>query len=201
MAKKRTSNRETRPAIPFLTRSANASASQFVRRMQPCDSGPCPAPECRGCRSSGPRARIQTRSTGWGGRVLYRPFRLLFLEPVPWHSALRRRHWSARRLCRIDARPATQQTRTVGKSNHSARAAIAALDPGKIAMVCTSVIELTGNVGRLRLLVRRLRRRLPQVPILLGFWLPDEPSVEYESLCATIEADDWAGTLAAAVTP
>ena len=86
------------------------------------------------------------------------------------------------------------------ESDHSARAAIAALDPSGIAMVCISVIEPTGNVGRLRLLVRRLRRRLPQVPILLGFWLPDEPSVEYESLCATIGADDWAGTLAAAVT-
>ena len=55
------------------------------------------------------------------------------------------------------------------ESDHSARAAIAALDPGGIAMVCISVIEPTGNVGRLRLLVRRLRRQLPQVPILLGF--------------------------------
>jgi predicted PurR-regulated permease PerM len=86
------------------------------------------------------------------------------------------------------------------ESDPSARAAIAALDPSGIAMVCLSVIEPTGNVGRLRLLVRRLRRRLPKVPILLGFWLSDQPSVEYESLCATIGADDWAGTLAAAVT-
>ena len=86
------------------------------------------------------------------------------------------------------------------ESDHSARAAIAALDPSGIAMVCISVIEPTGNVGRLRLLVRRLRRRLPKVPILLGFWLSDQPSVEYESLCATIGADDWAETLAAAVT-
>jgi len=86
------------------------------------------------------------------------------------------------------------------ESDPSARAAIAALDPTGIAMICLSAIERTGSVGRLRLLVRRLRRRLPQVPILLGFWLPDEPSVEYESLCATIGADHWAGTLAAAVT-
>ena len=84
-------------------------------------------------------------------------------------------------------------------SNHSARAAIATLDPSGITMVCLSAIEPTGNVGRLRLLVRRLRRRLPQVPILVGFWLPDQPSAQYESLCATIGADYWAGTLAAAV--
>lgn len=84
--------------------------------------------------------------------------------------------------------------------DRSARMAIAELDPAGISLVCVSAIETTNNNGRLRLLVRRLRRRLPGIPILVGFWPPSETPTDRDSLRATIGADHWTDTLSGAVT-
>jgi predicted PurR-regulated permease PerM len=84
--------------------------------------------------------------------------------------------------------------------DRSARMAITELDPTGIALVCVSAIETTDNIGRLRLLIRRLRRRLPGVSILIGFWPPSGARTDRDSLRATLGADHWADTLSGAVT-
>ena len=84
--------------------------------------------------------------------------------------------------------------------DRSIRMAIAELDPAGIALVCVSAIETTDNIGRLRLMIRRLRRRLPGVPIFVGFWPQGGAPTDRDSLRATIGADHWADTLSGAVT-
>lgn len=84
--------------------------------------------------------------------------------------------------------------------DRSPRMAVAELDPTGISLVCISAIETTNNIGRLRLLIRRLRRRLPGVPILVGFWPPSGAPSEPDSLRATIGADHLSDTLSGAVT-
>ena len=59
------------------------------------------------------------------------------------------------------------------------RASIGALDGRGVAMVCISYLELTGSPSHLRYLLRRLRRRLPEASILVGYWPVEEES------CAT----------------
>ena len=84
-------------------------------------------------------------------------------------------------------------------SDRSSRAAIAALDPGEIAIVCISAIETSGSIGRLRLLVRRLRRQLPQKQILIGLWPRDEGPANSEDVVAEVGADRCVISLAQAV--
>ena len=58
------------------------------------------------------------------------------------------------------------------------RESVGTLDLDGVAMVCVSYLESGGNTSALRFLVRRLRLRLPGVPVLVGLWEPDaEPSV------------------------
>ena len=66
-------------------------------------------------------------------------------------------------------------------------------------MVCLSYLELMGSLSHLRYLVRRLRRRLPEVPILVGFW-PDEAEVlKDDRVRAAIGADYYTSSLHDAV--
>jgi predicted PurR-regulated permease PerM len=84
--------------------------------------------------------------------------------------------------------------------DRSVRMAVTELDPTGISLVCISAIETTNNNGRLRLLIRRLRRRMPDIPVLVGFWPPNERPTDHDSLRATIGADHWTDTLSDAVT-
>lgn len=84
--------------------------------------------------------------------------------------------------------------------DRSARMAIAELDPAGIDAVCVSAIETTGNIGRLRLMIRRLRRRLPDAQIIVGFWPASDAPADRDSLRATIGADHWTDALNGAVT-
>jgi len=42
-------------------------------------------------------------------------------------------------------------------------------------MACVSYLNTSGTMAPLRHLLRRLRERLPGVPILVGLWSPGEP--------------------------
>jgi predicted PurR-regulated permease PerM len=79
------------------------------------------------------------------------------------------------------------------------RAAIGALDVSGVAMVCISYLELTGSPSHLRYLIRRLRQRLPNVPILVGFWPDDAEVLKDDRMRATVEADYYTSSLHDAV--
>jgi hypothetical protein len=52
----------------------------------------------------------------------------------------------------------------------ASRDRIEALDLQGVKMVCISYLDIVGTPAHLRSLLRRLRRRLPDVPILVGLW-------------------------------
>ncbi len=52
----------------------------------------------------------------------------------------------------------------------TSRDRIEGLDREGVKMVCISYLDITGTPAHLRSLLRRLRRRLPDVPILVGLW-------------------------------
>ena len=83
--------------------------------------------------------------------------------------------------------------------DRSSRPAIATLDPAGIAVVCISALETNGSIARLRLLVRRLRRRLPHAQILIGLWPRDEEAASTEDVVAEVGADRCVVSLAQAV--
>ena len=76
-----------------------------------------------------------------------------------------------------------------------ARAAIAGLDPGGIAMVCLCYVEISGSPSHLRYLLRRLRQHLPGVPVLVGLWPAGEQVLHDERLRRAIGADMTAASL------
>lgn len=84
-------------------------------------------------------------------------------------------------------------------SDRLSRVHVATFDPDEVAMVCISLIEPTGNLSRVRYLVRRLRRQLPDAKILVGLWPAGDGPREGESVRATIGADLYAVSLTEAV--
>ena len=79
------------------------------------------------------------------------------------------------------------------------RAAIGALDVSGVAMVCISYLELSGSPSHLRYVIRRLRQRLPNVPILVGFWPDDAEVLKDDRMRAAVQADYYASSLHEAV--
>jgi len=80
-----------------------------------------------------------------------------------------------------------------------ARDRIETLDMAGVRMICISYLELAGTPGHLRSLVRRLRRRAPGVPILVGLWPSDHQLFSEENSGSTIGADHYSRSLAEAV--
>jgi hypothetical protein len=65
--------------------------------------------------------------------------------------------------------------------------------------VCLSYLELIGSPSHLSYLVRRFRLRLPEVPILVGFW-PDETEIlKDDRMRAAIGADFYTSSLHKAI--
>ena len=54
------------------------------------------------------------------------------------------------------------------------RSAIARLNTAGVAMVCLVYTDITGNPPHMRYLLRRVRLRLRECPILIGFWQADD---------------------------
>ena len=79
------------------------------------------------------------------------------------------------------------------------RAGLASLDVSQVAMICLSYLELEGAVSHLRYLLRRVRRRAPGIPVLVGLW-PDEAEIlKDDRLRAAVGADYYASTMRDAV--
>ncbi|NPD68780.1 AI-2E family transporter [Lichenicola cladoniae] len=98
----------------------------------------------------------------------------------------------------------------VASHNDVSRETIDTFDVSGIAMICVSYLDLSGNPVRIRGLLRRLRQRIPDVPIMMGLWpastegdprsgAPDDHATDDE-LRSQIGADFYAGSLAEAVS-
>ena len=76
---------------------------------------------------------------------------------------------------------------------------IGMLEVTGVEMVCVCYLEITGSPASLRYLLRRLRERLRGVPVLVGFWPPDDEALQEERVRAVIGADIYTSSLREAV--
>ena len=83
----------------------------------------------------------------------------------------------------------------VATHDETSRSNIAALDIGEVALICVSCLEILGQPPYLRYLVRRLRQRLPGVPIIMGLWPANDPVLADQDLRQMMGADAYAGSL------
>ena len=79
------------------------------------------------------------------------------------------------------------------------RTNIGSLDVRGVAMVCISYLDISGNPAHLRYLLRRLRERLPQAPLLVGLWPAQDPILKDQGLQRAVGADYYVSTLREAV--
>jgi hypothetical protein len=75
------------------------------------------------------------------------------------------------------------------------RSNIIGLDVKGVAMVCISYLDIKGNPAHLRYLLKRLRQRVGEAPILVGLWPAEEPVLKDEKLRAAIGADHYVTSL------
>ena len=68
-----------------------------------------------------------------------------------------------------------------------------------MAIVCVSYLEISGTPSHLHYLIRRLRQRLPKVPILVGVWPPEADVPEDKRVRAMIGADYYVSSMREAV--
>ncbi|MCW8085257.1 AI-2E family transporter [Sabulicella glaciei] len=109
----------------------------------------------------------------------------------------------------LDEAAAAMLTQLLGKHGLGARllpheragrAAIRSLDTEGVAMVCISYLDISGNPAHLRLLLRRLRARLPKgAPILVGLWPAEDAILTDRQLQIAVGADRYVTTLSDAV--
>ncbi|GAC1328273.1 MAG: AI-2E family transporter [Beijerinckiaceae bacterium] len=81
----------------------------------------------------------------------------------------------------------------------ASREGITSLDVDGVAMVCISYLDISGSPSHLRYLLRRLRRRLPTAPILVGLWPAEDSALKDERIRAVIGADYYTSSLREAV--
>jgi hypothetical protein len=62
-------------------------------------------------------------------------------------------------------------------------------------MVCISYLDIKGNPAHLRYLLKRLRQRVGEAPILVGLWPAEEPVLKDEKLRAAVGADHYVTSL------
>lgn len=76
-----------------------------------------------------------------------------------------------------------------------ARDRIAALDVSGVAMICISYLDIKGNPAHLRYLIRRLRARMPDRPILVGLWPSEHAALRDQATQTQIGADYYVTSL------
>lgn len=79
------------------------------------------------------------------------------------------------------------------------RANIDRLDATGTRLVCISYLEIGGSPSHLRYLVRRIRSRVGNIPILIGLWPEGEAALTDREIQRTLGADLYVGSLGAAV--
>jgi len=79
----------------------------------------------------------------------------------------------------------------------ASREEIGALDVTGVAMVCISYLDISGSPSHLRYPMRRLRRRLPDAPILVGLWPSEDDALRDDRVRAVIGTDYYSTSLRA----
>ena len=69
------------------------------------------------------------------------------------------------------------------------------LDLAGVAMVCISYLDISGSPAHLRYLLERLKRRAPQLPVLVGLWPVGEKVLTDAALGRAIGADVYVSSL------
>ena len=104
----------------------------------------------------------------------------------------------------LDEAAATMMAQLLGKHGlgtrvmpHEAvsRSRIIGLEVQDVKMVCISYLEIAGTPAHLRYLLRRLRQRAPDAPVLVGLWPADDAILKEERLRAVVGADYYVSTL------
>ena len=75
-----------------------------------------------------------------------------------------------------------------------ARATIGGFEPGPARMICIVSLAIAGEPAHLRRLVRRLRERMPGLPVAIGLWRADDLGTDSASQAA-VGADAHMGSL------
>jgi predicted PurR-regulated permease PerM len=82
----------------------------------------------------------------------------------------------------------------------SSREQVRNLDTTGVAMVCISYLDISGSPAHLRYLLRRLRQRMPGVPLLVGLWPEGEAVLTDAAQAKAVGADHYTSSLYGAVT-
>jgi hypothetical protein len=69
------------------------------------------------------------------------------------------------------------------------------LDLTGVAMVCISYLDISGNPAHLRYLLERLKRRAPDMPVLVGLWPVGEKVLTDAAIGREIGADVYVSSL------
>jgi hypothetical protein len=88
---------------------------------------------------------------------------------------------------------------TVSSYQAASRDAIASLDVTGIAMICISYLDIRGNPSHLRYLLQRLRRRAPDIPILVDLWPENDEVLRDHQVRTDVGADHYVTSLREAV--
>lgn len=81
----------------------------------------------------------------------------------------------------------------------ASRQRLSTFDASGLMMVCITYLEITGSPSHLRYLLRRLRQRLPGVPILVGLWPAGDRTMTDAQVQSIVGADAHVSTLRDAV--
>jgi predicted PurR-regulated permease PerM len=81
----------------------------------------------------------------------------------------------------------------------TSRSGIATLDLTDVRMICISYLEIVGHPTHLRYLLRRLRLRDANVPILVGLWPMEDPFLSNEEMRTMMGASAYVTSLRDAV--
>ncbi len=81
----------------------------------------------------------------------------------------------------------------------ASRENIKSLDLSQTAMICVSYLELNSNPAALHYLVRRIKTRAPDIPVLVGLWPADATILNDDRMRAVVGADHYAVSLREAV--